>query len=112
MVRRDELIGEVPCTWLDCGRDTSRGVLLYLHGGAFVIGKLGTYAHIVSRMADQASMAGLFVDYRLAPEHPFPAAPDDCFSVYGALLERGIEPARIAIISDSAGSIPRSNNAP
>ena len=103
LTQRDETVGGVPFTWLDCGGDTGRGVLLYLHGGAFVIGKLGTYAHVVARMADQAGMAGLFVDYRLAPEHPFPAATDDCYSVYKALLDQGVEPGRIAVVGDSAG---------
>ena len=103
MAQRDEAIADVSCHWMDCGGETARGVLLYLHGEAFVIGKLGTYAHVVSRMADQAGMAGLFVDYRLAPEDPFPAAPEDCFSVYKALLERGVEPGRIAVVGDSAG---------
>ena len=61
------------------------------------------YAHVVSRLADAAGMAGCFVDYRLAPKHPFPAASDDALTAYRALLDQGIDPAKIALAGDSAG---------
>lgn len=93
----------VPGTWLDLGGDRARGVILFLHGGAFVIGSLRGYAHVVSRLADAAGMAGLFVHYRLAPEHRFPAASDDALTAYRALLDQGYDPARIALAGDSAG---------
>ena len=107
MQRRDLSLraadASVPGTWLDLGGDTARGVILFLHGGAFVIGSLRGYAHVVSRLADAAGMAGLFVHYRLAPEHRFPAASDDALTAYRALLDQGCDPARIALAGDSAG---------
>jgi acetyl esterase/lipase len=101
--QRPDRLGGVACARVDLGGDTTRGTLLYLHGGAFVIGSLRGYRHLVAQLADAAGMAGLFVDYRLAPEHPFPAAPDDALAVYRALLDAGHDPARIAIAGDSAG---------
>lgn len=94
---------EVPGSWLDLGGDTSRGVILFLHGGAFVIGTIRGYVPLLSSLADGAGMAGLFVHYRMAPEHPFPAAPDDALTAYRALLDQGHEAARIALAGDSAG---------
>lgn len=94
---------QVPATWVDCGGKTGDGVLLFLHGGAFVIGSLRAYRHLVARLADATGMAGCFVDYRLAPEHPFPAAPEDALTAYRALLASGVEPGRIAVVGDSAG---------
>ncbi len=95
--------GKVPAAWLDCGGATDRGVILYIHGGAFVIGSLRGYRHLVAALADKAGMAAAFVDYRLAPEHPYPAAPDDALTAYKALLAKGIDPRRIALVGDSAG---------
>ncbi|SFP71305.1 alpha/beta hydrolase [Tranquillimonas alkanivorans] len=92
----------VPCAWIDRGGRTERGVVLYLHGGGFVLGSVKGYAHLIGCLAEAAEMAGLGVDYRLAPEHPFPAALDDAMTAYLALLDR-CAPSRIAIVGDSAG---------
>jgi len=94
---------KVAASWLDLGGDTSGGTILFLHGGAFVIGTIRGYAHIVSRLADGTGMAGLFVHYRMAPEYPFPAASDDALTAYRAVLDQGHDPARIALVGDSAG---------
>jgi len=105
--RRDVVLAsegaEVPASWLDLGNDTSRGVILYLHGGAFVLGTIRSYARMLADLADAAGMAGLFVDYRMAPEHPFPAGADDALTAYRALLEQGFAADRIALVGDSAG---------
>lgn len=80
----------------------SEGVLLYLHGGGFVIGGSVSHLPLAARLAQASGLTVYLPDYRLAPEHPFPAAPEDCFVAYRALLE--IVPAdKIAVAGDSAG---------
>ncbi|ULQ45250.1 alpha/beta hydrolase [Flagellatimonas centrodinii] len=79
-----------------------RGTLLYLHGGAYVIGAPRVYRELTSRLAREARVRVATIDYRLAPEHPFPAAVDDAVSAYRALLDaEGAE--RLVIAGDSAG---------
>ena len=76
--------------------------ILYLHGGGYARGSLESHRMIVARLAKLASMPIYFPDYRLAPEHRFPAASQDCFDVYKALLS-SIPANRIAVVGDSAG---------
>lgn len=92
---------DVPCELLSVSRPQL--TILHLHGGAFVGGKLGTYHPFCSALAKRLHADIVLPDYRLAPEHPFPAAPDDCLVVYKALLECGVEPDRLVITGDSAG---------
>ena len=101
--RRDEVLGDVPVSWLDLGGETGGGVVLYLHGGAFVIGSIKGYVQVLAPLADAAGMAGCFVHYRMAPEHAFPAASDDALAAYRGLLAQGVDPARIVLAGDSAG---------
>lgn len=84
-----------------------RGVILYLHGGGFVLGRADDYVGVCSFLCEQSDCVVVQVDYRLAPEHVFPAAVDDC---YAALLwvaahaaEFGGDAQRIALVGDSAG---------
>src|SRR5215469_16349153 len=77
--------------------------VLFLHGGGFIIGSPSLYRHVTWRIADSARARVLAADYRLAPEHPFPAALDDAVSAYQWLLASGAEPRRIAVMGDSAG---------
>ncbi len=78
------------------------GALLYLHGGAFCIGSSNTHRPLASRLARASGLPAWVPDYRLAPEHPFPAAIDDCLAAYRAL--RRVYPAeRIVVGGDSAG---------
>lgn len=84
------------------GGDRS-GVILYLHGGGFGIGSINTHRAIASHIAVSAGVAGLLIDYRLAPEHRFPAAIDDAISAYRALLDAGFAADRIVVAGDSAG---------
>jgi acetyl esterase/lipase len=74
--------GGVPCEWIDGPCAAGRAVLLYLHGGSYTIGSVRTHRALVARLAAATGMRGLSVDYRLAPEHPFPAAVDDARSAY------------------------------
>lgn len=95
--------GGVPAEWIHAdGADADRA-LLYLHGGGYVIGSIATHRSLVGQIARDAGVRGLAIDYRLAPEHPFPAAVDDATAAYRWLLAQGIAPERIAIGGDSAG---------
>lgn len=77
--------------------------LLYMHGGGYFFCSPETHQEMVSRLALASQCCCLSIDYRLAPEHPFPAAVDDAFTAYRGLLARGADPKRIAIAGDSAG---------
>ncbi len=78
-------------------------VLIYLHGGAYVIGSAQGYRALSSDLGRAAGARALSLDYRLAPEHPFPAAVDDAVAAYRALLDQGVRPKNVAIAGDSAG---------
>ncbi len=82
---------------------TPTQVILYLHGGGYVCGKTRTYHNFCSRLARALDAEVWLPDYRLAPEHPFPAAIDDAVAAYHLLLARGWRPAQITIAGDSAG---------
>lgn len=85
-------------------RGADRGAaILYLHGGGYVIGSAATHAHMVARLAEAAGTVAINLDYRLAPEHPYPAAVDDAVAAYGWMLEQGWPASRIVIAGDSAG---------
>ena len=95
--------GGVPAEWVVAvGADSGR-VLLYLHGGAYQIGSPATLRHMIALLSGAARARVLSVDYRLAPEHPFPAAVDDAVAAYRWLLAAGTDPAAIAFAGDSAG---------
>lgn len=77
--------------------------ILYMHGGGFTTGSPDTHRLIAERLSFAARASVLLVDYRLAPEHPFPAALDDCVSAYQWLLKTGFSPRNLALAGDSAG---------
>jgi monoterpene epsilon-lactone hydrolase len=79
------------------------GVLLYFHGGAFVVGSAHSSIGLASELARRSGMTVISVDYRLAPESPFPAAIDDALAAYTGLLADGVSPERIALFGESAG---------
>lgn len=78
-------------------------VILYLHGGGFLYGSEHSHGELCSRIALSARVRLTFPSYRLAPEHPFPAALEDASAVYGALLDAGVQPSDIVVAGDSAG---------
>lgn len=84
------------------GADPDRA-LLFLHGGGFVVGSPLTHRELVARIARAAGVTAFVPDYRLAPEHPFPAGIEDSVAAYRALIELGFAPDRVAIAGDSAG---------
>src|SRR6266404_2043085 len=93
----------VRAEWTSTPQDDRAAALLYLHGGGFVIGSLDSHRHLVSEAGRATRAWALALDYRLAPEHPFPAAVEDAISGYRFLLTRGYQPGRVAIAGDSAG---------
>ena len=80
-----------------------RHAILYCHGGGFILGSPRTFQNIAAHLAARAGADVHLVDYRLAPEHPYPAPVDDVFAAYKTMIERGHDPRRIAIAGDSAG---------
>lgn len=96
-------IAGVDVDWLRPKKARTDKVILYLHGGAYVIGSPRTHRQLVSHLARMAGVTAVLPDYRLAPEHPFPAGLDDAVAVYGGLLEAGFKPEDIIISGDSAG---------
>jgi len=84
------------------GADPSR-LLFHIHGGGFTSGSCVTHRELAAHLSLATGIPVLLPDYRLAPEHPFPAALDDCVSVYRWLLRTGIDPKRIVFGGDSAG---------
>jgi monoterpene epsilon-lactone hydrolase len=95
--------GGVPGEWIDMPASRADRLVLYLHGGGYVIGSLATHRGMAGRIAQASGARGLAIDYRLAPEHPFPAALDDALAAYRFALSSGFAPERIAIAGDSAG---------
>jgi len=101
-VRRGELGGRPVEVFVP--RDGADGpTVLYLHGGGFTIGSPVTHRALASHLAAASGASVHVLDYRLAPEHPFPAALDDAVAAYRDLLARGARPARTVLAGDSAG---------
>jgi epsilon-lactone hydrolase len=92
-----------PAEWLRPPGARIDAAVLYLHGGGYVIGSPRSHRHLAAAIARAAGTAGLLVDYRLAPEHPFPAAVEDAVAAYQWLLGRGLAPGRVVVAGDSAG---------
>lgn len=85
-------------------KQDAANAVLFLHGGAFLIGSPRSSRSITGRIAKFTGITTYVADYRLAPEHPFPAALDDALVCYRVLLQQGITPDRIALAGDSAGA--------
>ena len=95
--------GGVEAEWVVTPASQHRRYVLYLHGGGYVVGSPSLYRHLTWRLARAVGARLLAADYRLAPEHPFPAALDDAMAVYAWLLASGADPRQIAVIGNSAG---------
>ncbi len=95
--------GGVPAEWVTAPGATADRVILYLHGGGYVIGSVRSHRELASRLSRAAAAHVLVIEYRLAPEHPHPAAVEDAATAYRWLLSRGISPTRIVVAGDSAG---------
>jgi acetyl esterase/lipase len=93
----------VPAEWVAAAGTRVERTLLYLHGGGYVIGSPATHRALAERLSKAAAARVLLIDYRLAPEHPFPAAVSDATTAYQWLLASGENPGHIAVAGDSAG---------
>jgi acetyl esterase/lipase len=95
-------LGRLPGEWLRPQGASAAGVVLYLHGGAYITGSCHTHRGLAGHLARAAASDCFLLDYRLAPEHPFPAAVDDALAAYLAL--KAAQPARpVTLAGDSAG---------
>jgi acetyl esterase len=103
---RDLQVGEIPAR-LYVPRAGSDALLVYLHGGGWVVGDIESHDSTCRVLAEKAGVRVLSLDYRLAPEHPFPAGYDDCIAAYRWVVahaaELGADPSRLAVGGDSAG---------
>lgn len=92
----------ISAEWINAP-DADLGVILYLHGGAYALGSINVHREFIARLALATKMRCLAINYRLAPEHPFPAALEDATAAYHWLLTQGVDPSQIIIAGDSAG---------
>jgi acetyl esterase/lipase len=92
-----------PAEWITPPDADAERVLLYLHGGGYILGSLKSHRDLVARLGSAAGVRSLLIDYRLAPEHVFPAALDDALTAYRWLLANGTRPEHIVLGGDSAG---------
>ena len=99
-------IGGVPVVEIEIDGVAPAGTLLWFHGGFYVLGSPRTSAALASTVARRTGMKVISVDYRLAPEHPYPAALDDAVACYRAILgsAEGRDPGRVAVVGESAGA--------
>jgi epsilon-lactone hydrolase len=93
----------VPAEWTATPDADASSAILYLHGGGYVICSLESHRHLAAEVGRAAGTRTLAIDYRLAPEHPFPAPVDDTLAAYRYLLDSGIKAERIAMAGDRAG---------
>ena len=103
IVSREVDAGGVPADWVTVDGSDADRVVLYLHGGGYVMGSRNTHRGLAGRIARAAKARVLLPEYRLAPEHPFPAAVDDATACWRWLVSQGFAPQRMAIAGDSAG---------
>jgi monoterpene epsilon-lactone hydrolase len=92
-----------PGLWIDAPGVRQDRVMLYLHGGGYIAGSANGYRSLVGELGRAAKARALAIDYRLAPEHPFPGAVDDAVAAYRSLLDRGVSPKSVVFAGDSAG---------
>lgn len=97
-------LDSVPALWIDPPDAASDKVILFFHGGGFVLGSSQSHKEVLSRLARSAGVRGVAIDQRLAPEHPFPQGLEDCVIAYEWLLKQGFAASKICFAGDSAGA--------
>ncbi|HXZ85388.1 MAG TPA: alpha/beta hydrolase [Myxococcota bacterium] len=103
VIREPRELNGVPAEWVSMPGAAADRAVLYLHGGGYVLGSIATHRELAARISAASGARVLVIDYRLGPEHPFPAAVEDALKAYRWLLEAGFAPGRIAVAGDSAG---------
>ncbi len=96
-------LGGVPTAEITVDAIEPRDIVLYFHGGVYVMGDAFLAADLASQVGRRTRAKAISIDYRLGPEHPYPAAVDDAFAAYQALLDNGTAPSDIAFAGESAG---------
>lgn len=96
-------LGEIECEWVRHPEATGEGVFFYLHGGGYVNGSSKTHHRLASFLSRATGLKVLLPDYRLAPEHPFPAAVQDALAAFGGMLKEGVAVEDVVVGGDSAG---------
>jgi len=102
IIREDTNIAGIPCAWFIPPGSAPDDIVIYIHGGAFIFGSVNSHAPMVSYIAQALGRKVLVIDYRLAPEYPFPAGMEDCVAVINTLCEQ-FPRTRFGLIGDSAG---------
>jgi len=100
---REEIIDGVPCLWVYGEQSRQDQVIVYVHGGGLVTGSPRTHREFASRLVKETQVSVLLVDYRLAPENPYPAGLQDVQAVYRALIKERFQPYQIVFGGDSSG---------
>jgi epsilon-lactone hydrolase len=95
--------GGVKAEWISAADAAADRAILYLHGGGYIMGSIATHRELIARLSKAARARVLALDYRLAPEHPFPAPVEDATAAYRWMLAQGLKPSRIVVSGDSAG---------
>lgn len=97
-------VAGIPAEWISAPEAKDDNIILYLHGGGYISGSINSHRELMSRISRTSKARVLIIDYRLAPEYPFPAAVEDAYSVYRWLIEdQKIAPNNLIIAGDSAG---------
>ena len=96
-------LGGIPVLFIDIAQVKPRGVIFHVHGGGFALGSAAGSVGLVSSLARKTGMRAVSVDYRLAPEHPYPAALQDISAAYRALVEQAGSADQIVVSGESAG---------
>ena len=97
------LAGNVYAEWITCGEVDTDKAFMFIHGGGYYRGSIAATRATVARISAEAKVRCLSIEYRLAPEHPFPAAIDDTYTAYNWLIKEGLNPKNIIVSGQSAG---------
>jgi acetyl esterase/lipase len=100
----DATLGGIEAILVETSGTSSDRLFLYLHGGAYALGSAEAGVGLASEVARRARARAYSIDYRLAPEHPYPAGVDDCVAAYRGLLDSGVDARQLAIVGESAGA--------
>lgn len=95
--------GGVDSEWIAPANAAKHKAILYFHGGGFRLGSVTSHRELIARISEASGCRVLAINYRLAPEHQFPASLDDALTAYGWMLDQGLRPENIAFVGDSAG---------